>query len=166
MKRIAIAILLSAFVAVPAVAANMYAGVNVGLAKTDVSGFDTTTSFALLGGYSFNENIAAEVAYSNFGSKDTGFGFSTKIRALSISGIGSYPINDQFSVFGKLGFASTAFERTSFPAENKSDLTYGFGGKYNVNNQVSIRVGYDVYKVSVGTSVDEKVMSVGGVFKF
>jgi len=55
MKKIAIAVLLSAFVAAPAVAADTggYVGVNVGSAKIDSPGFDTTTSFGVLGGYSF-----------------------------------------------------------------------------------------------------------------
>lgn len=168
MKKIAIAVLLSAFVAAPAVAADtpFYAGVNVGSAEIDSTGFSSTTSFGLLGGYTFNENVAAEVAYTNFGTKDLGFGFSYKSSALSISGVGSYPINEQFSVFAKLGFASTTLELTGFPSESKSDLTYGFGGQFNVNKQIGIRLGYDVYKVGSGTSVDQKVASVGAVFKF
>lgn len=165
MKKIAITLLLSAFVAVPAVAADMYVGVNVGSAKIDSPGFDTTTSFALLGGYTFNENFAAEVAYSNFGSKDIGFGLTYKSSALSLSGVGSLPLNEQFSVFGKLGIASTTLELTGFPSESKSDLTYGFGGQFNVNKQIGIRLGYDVYKVGSGSSVDQKVTSIGGVFK-
>ena len=168
MKNIAIAVLLSAFIVAPAFAADtpFYAGINVGSAKIDSTGFSTTTSFSLLGGYTFNENVAAEVAYTNFGSKDIGFGFTYKSSAFSISGVGSYPINEQFSVFAKLGFASTTLELTAFPSESKSDLTYGFGGQFNVDKQIGIRVGYDVYKVGSPTSVDQKVTSVGAVFKF
>lgn len=166
MKKIAIAVLLSAFVAAPAVAADMYVGVNVGSAKIDSPGFDTTTSFALLGGYTFNQYFAAEVAYTNFGSKDIGFGFTYKSSAWSLSGVGSYPFNEQFSVFGKLGIASTTLELTAFPSESKSDLTWGLGGQFNVNKQIGIRLGYDQYKVGSSSSADEKVTSIGGVFKF
>jgi OOP family OmpA-OmpF porin len=170
MKKIAMAILLPVFIAAPAVASDMYVGVNVGSAKIDSPGFDTTTSFALLGGYTFNEYFAAELALINFGSKDysTIFGPTTvKSSAWSLSGVGSYPINEQFSVFAKLGLASTTLEATGFPSTSKSDLTYGLGGQFNVNKQIGIRLGYDVYKVSDSVlTVDQKVTSIGAVFKF
>lgn len=165
MKKIAIVVLLSAVVAAPAVAAGMYAGVSAGSAKINISGYDSTTSFSLLGGYTFNENIAAEVAYSNFGSKDYPLGVTAKSSAVSLSAVGSYPINEQFSLFGKLGLASTTFDVAGV-SESKSDLTYGIGAQYNVNKQIGIRVGYDIYKVGSATSYDQSVTSLGGVFKF
>lgn len=167
MKKIAAAVLLSAFVAAPAVAADIYAGINVGSAKIDSPGFGSTTSFALLGGYSFNENFAAEVAYTNFGSKDYPTVSGVKSSAMSVSGVGSLPINEQFSVFAKLGIASTTLEATGFASTSKTDLTYGFGGQFNINRQVGIRLGYDTYKVSDSfITVDQTVTSVGAVFKF
>ena len=165
MKKIAIAVLLSAFVAAPAVAADMYVGMNVGSAKIDSPGFESSTSFALLGGYTFSENVAAEIAYSNFGS-ESGAGITSKSSAVSISGVGSYPVNEQFSLFAKLGFAITTLELPTFASDNKSDLTFGFGGQFNVDKQIGIRVSYDVYKVGSVNSADQKVMSIGGVFKF
>ena len=164
MKKIAIAVLLSAFVAAPAVAADVYAGINVGSAQIDSPGFDSSNSFALIGGYSVNENFAAEIAYSNFGS-ESGGGITSKSSAMSISGVGSLPINEQFSLFGKLGFATTTLEILWF-SESNSDLTFGFGGQFNIDKQIGIRVGYDVYKVGSAPSVDQEVVSVGGVFKF
>ena len=169
MKKFAMVLLSSAFLAAPAVAADMYVGVNVGSAKIDYPGYDTTTSFTLLGGYAFNENLAAEVAYSSFGSKDyatLGGPVTVKSSAVSLSGVLSYPFNELFSVFGKLGFASTTLDGTGFPSESKSDLTWGLGGQFNVSQQVGIRLGYDVYKVGSGVTADEKVTSIGGVFRF
>jgi len=165
MKKIAFAVLLSAVVAAPAVAADMYLGVNIGSAKIDWPGTSTTTSFALLGGYTFNQYFAAEVAYTDFGSHDYA-GTNVKSSALSASGVGSYPINEQFSVFAKLGFASTTLDPSGFASESDSDMTYGIGGQFNVNKQVGIRLGYDVYKVGTSPSADEKVTSIGGIFKF
>lgn len=165
MKKFAIATLLSVVVAAPAVAADMYVGVNVGSAEIDSPGFSTTTSFALLGGYTFNQNFAAEVAYSNFGSKSYG-PITVKSDAVSISGVGSYPFNEQFSVFAKLGLASTKLEGTGFPSESKSDLTWGLGGQFNVNKQIGIRLGYDRYKVGSPIVANQSATSVGVVFKF
>jgi len=149
MKKIALAVLLSAIVAAPAVAADMYVGVNVGSAKIDLSGADSTTSFELLGGYTFNEYFAAEIAYTDFGSKDYSNG-NLKSSGARFSGVGSYPINEQFSVFARLGFASTTVDVTvaSGPlagsqSASHSDLTYGIGGQFNINKQFGIRLGYD-----------------------
>jgi len=166
MKKLAAAVLLSTIVAAPAVASDMYVGVNVGSAKIDASNLDSTTSFALLGGYNFNNNFAAEVAYTDFGSKDYS-GFTLKSSAWSISGVGSYPFNEQFSVFAKLGFASTTTD-TSGSSTDKSDLTYGIGGQFNVNKQIGIRLGYDVYKVADPSSAtfDQSVASIGALFNF
>jgi OOP family OmpA-OmpF porin len=167
MKKISIALLLSAFIAAPAVAADTgyYAGVNVGSAKIDFPGFETTTSIEVLGGYSFNEYFAAEVAYTNFGSKDYPPSYNVKSDALSLKAVGSFPINEQFSVFAKLGIASTNINDTGY-SQSKSDLTYGIGGQFNVNKQVGIRLGYDVYKATDVISLDQKNTSVGVVFKF
>ncbi|MGC2048622.1 MAG: outer membrane beta-barrel protein [Gallionella sp.] len=166
MKKLAVAVLLSAAIAAPAVASDMYVGVNIGSAEIDLPGASSTTSIALLGGYTFNKNFAAEIAYTDFGSHDYGGGLTLKSSGLSISGVGSYPINEQFSLFAKLGFASTTLDPSGSPTEDDTDMTYGIGGQFDVNKQVGIRFGYDVYKVGASPSYDEKVMSVGGVFKF
>jgi OmpA-OmpF porin, OOP family len=167
MKKLAAVVLLSTIVAGPAVAAEtpFYAGINIGSAEIDFPGASSTTSIALLGGYNFNKNFAAEIAYTDFGSHDYG-GLTLKSSGLSISGVGSFPINDQFSLFAKLGFASTTLNPSGNPTEDDTDMTYGIGGQFNVNKQVGIRLGYDVYKVGTSPSADQKVMSVGGVFNF
>lgn len=170
MKKIAIVALLSVFGAAPAVAEN-YIGVNVGSAKIDASGLGNTTSFALLGGIGINENVAIEVGYTNFGTDNLPNG-NTKSHGISASGIGSYPINEQVSLFGKLGFASTTMDITvntppSSASGTKAGLTFGFGGQYNVNKQIGIRVGYDSYKVGdSGVTWDQNVTSIGGIYKF
>jgi len=75
-------------------------------------------------------------------------------------------INEQFSVFAKLGYATTTLDGTGFPSESKNDFTFGLGGQFNINQQVGIRLGYDVYKVGGAVTADQKVTSIGGVFRF
>jgi OmpA-OmpF porin, OOP family len=173
MKKIAIAALLSAVIAAPAVAADMYAGVNLGQTKYDISGAtkNTATAFGILGGYTFNENFAAEAAYTSLGSVDIVPGVTVKGHVIGLSGVGSYPFNQQFSLFGKLGFARTTVEGSGpncigCTSDNKSGVTFGFGGQYNVSPTVGIRAGFDRYKVGINPTKNADVMSVGGVFKF
>ncbi len=169
MKKIAAVALLSAFIAAPVAAQDMYVGVNVGSAEIDVTGMDSSTAFSVLGGYTINSNLAAEVAYNNFGSVDVAPGVTVKSNALSVSAVGSYPINDMFSLIGKLGVASTTFKVSAPPpissSESETGVTFGVGGQFNFDKQIGMRAGYDIYKV--GTNSDnENVMSIGGVFYF
>ena len=169
-KSIFIAALLSAVVAAPAVAENMYAGVNIGSAKINDSGYDTSTSYALLGGHNFNENVAAEIAYSNFG-KEVRFGVTSKSSALSVSAVGSFVAYDPITLFGKLGFASTKLDIQNATTARKTGLTYGFGAQFNVTDGGSagyIRVGYDVYKVQDDDNVtlSQKVIGVSFLTRF
>lgn len=170
MKKIAIAALMSVFVAAPAFAADpaFYIGVNAGSAKIDEPGFESTTAYGLLGGYSFNQNFAAEIAYTNFGSKDYFGVLTVKSDALSVSGVGSYPFNEMFSVFAKLGFASTKLDASGAVggSESNTDFTWGIGGQFNVTNQIGIRLGYDLYKVGKDVTADQKLTSITALFKF
>mgnify|MGYP003385510524 CR=1 FL=1 len=166
MKKIAAVALLSAFIAAPVVAQDMYIGANLGSAQIDVTGLDASTAFSVLGGYTINSNFAAEVAYVNFGSVDIVPGVTVKSSALSVSGVGSFPLNDQFSLIGKLGLASTNIEVTGAPSEKNTGLTWGVGAQFNVDKQIGIRAGYDAYKVGDVVTEDENVMSIGAIFKF
>lgn len=176
MKKIAIAVLLSAFVAAPAVAAGMYAGVKLGSVNYGYSNVtnNSQAGFGLLGGYAVNENFAVEVEYNSLGGFDSTSG-TIKGSSFGVSGVGSYPINEQFSLFGKLGIASTSLKDTAKPGwvggpftYNKTGLTVGFGGQYNLSPVVGIRVGYDSYPVgdSVSGTSTAGILYVGGVFKF
>jgi OOP family OmpA-OmpF porin len=175
MKKIAIAIMLSAFVAAPAVAADLYAGVKLGSVNY---GYGNVTNndqigFGLLGGFAFNENFAVEAEYTSLGGFDSPQG-TIKGSSFGVSGIGSVPLNQQFSLFGKLGIASTSLKDSPKPGYvgvytyNYSGLTVGVGGQYNVSPVVGIRVGFDWYKVgdSVSGTSSANMMYVGGVFKF
>lgn len=178
MKNIVLATLMSMSVfAVPAIAADpaFFVGVNAGSAKIDEPGFESTTAYGLLGGYSFNQNFAAEVAYTNFGSKDyvrSSGSLTVKSSAFSVSGVGSYPFNEIFSVFAKVGVASTKFDSFSgviaglTGSASNTDLTWGIGGQFNITSQMGVRIGYDLYKIGEGVTSDQKLTSIGVVFKF
>jgi OmpA-OmpF porin, OOP family len=169
MKKIAIAVLLSAVVAAPAVAADMYAGINLGHNKYDFpagAAKNTSTALGILGGYTFNENFAVEAAYTSLGKVDVAPGITAKAHVISLSGVGSYPFSKEFSLFGKLGVARATGESTGSPSDSKSGVTFGFGGQYNVSSAVGIRAGFDRYKVGSTNSINADVISVGGVFKF
>ncbi|HXU93675.1 MAG TPA: porin family protein [Gallionella sp.] len=170
MKKIAIATLLSAFVAAPAVASDFYAGAKLGQAKYSYSNLtkNNPTAFGVFGGYSFNQNFAVEAEYIDLGNINSA-ATTNKISAWGLSAVGSYPFNDSFSVFGKLGYARTSLKQgpVAYTANNNS-ATYGLGGQYNVNQTVGIRFGWDRYKVGDANTntANANLYSVGAVFKF
>jgi OmpA-OmpF porin, OOP family len=177
MKKIAIVLLLSA-VAVPAVASDMYVGLRAGQAKTNIDNntFNNSTltstnptGWGVFIGHDFNPNFAFEAEYLNLGEIKAGTS-SAKSTGFSLSGIGSIPLNENFSLFGKLGFAMiTGSPGGSYTGNDKKSraLTYGLGGQFNLNPSVGIRLGWDKYKFNdTGLSGNASLISVGGLIKF
>lgn len=165
MKKIAIAALLSAFVAAPAIAADSYIGASAGQNKIDVSGVKTSTAYSLFGGYSFSEFFAGELAYVDFGSADRDAGGSVKGYAVSLDAVGSLPLGRDYALFAKLGLAETKVEPGVGGSQTKDDWTYGLGAQYNANRNVGVRLGYDNYRVGSDTR-DSALWSLGVLFKF
>ena len=177
MRKIAVTVLLSAFIAPPAVAADFYAGVNMGVVNFGYGNITNNgqTGFGVLGGYTVNRNVAVEVEYDSLGTfDDNSLGNTVKVSSLGFSGVGLWPINDQFSLFGKLGLASTTLKNSPLPGYSggtytdiSTGLTFGFGGLLSFRSDAAIRFGYDNYPiVYAATTSSVGILYVGGVFKF
>ena len=179
MKKIAIAVLLSvAMGSAVADEMHMYVGARAGQAKTNIdnntynnSTLTSTnpTGWGLFVGHIINPNFAVEAEYLNFGEIKAGTG-SAKSTGFSLSGVGSLPMNEQFSLFGKLGYALiTGKPGGSFTgADAKSNaLTYGFGAQFNLSPSLGVRLGWDKYKFNdTGMNGNASLVSVGALIKF
>src|SRR5450759_2901606 len=62
------------------------------------------TGWGVFVGHDFNPNFAFEAEYLNLGEIKAGTS-SAKSTGFSLIGVGSIPFNEQFSLFGKLGYA-------------------------------------------------------------
>lgn len=171
MKKISIVLLLSVFIAVPAFAADTggYAGLKLGSAEKSVSGTsERNGAFGVFGGYSFNPNVAVEVGYTDLGTAASGI---IKFTTWDFSAVGTFPVNQQFSIYGKLGLASTKEEALGDSA-TRSAATYGLGGQFNVNPNVGIRLGWDRHSFGgTGSSIvftdgNSNMYSVSALYKF
>lgn len=193
MKKIAAVAIVSAFVSIPSFAADTGYFVGVKLGRTDRSSpssanmimtKSTDTVGGILGGYQFTKNWGVEGFYTGAGrvaARNAAYttSASRKTDVFGINIVGTLPVYDVFSVYGKLGFASARTSTSSVPASNlagktRNASTYGFGGKFNVTPVVDIRLGWDRYYASTtgGTGiagvVDDfrsDVYSVDAVFK-
>nr|MDP2192313.1 outer membrane beta-barrel protein [Rhodoferax sp.] len=183
-----------------------YAGANIGQSRATIddaritsgllgSGFTTTsindddrdTGYKIFGGYQFNKNFALEGGYFDLGQ----FGFTAttvppgtlsgniKLRGLNLDIVGTLPITERFSMFGRVG-ANYAQARDSFsgtgsvvvlnpnPSKRETNLKLGLGLQYAFTESLSVRAEMERYRVNdaVGNKGDIDLISVGLVYRF
>lgn len=144
-------------------AEGLYAGLGIGQATVKDSPFkDDDMGFKVFGGYAFNQNIAAEIEYLDGGTaKDQGVKVDTSV--FSVSALGTLPLNEQFSLFARLGYGSWKLDVKGGPNEDDEDLVYGLGAAFNVGSQFQIRAEWEAVDVS---SASYDYIGVSGVYKF
>ena len=146
-------------------AQHVYAGVGVGATNNDasddwddgsvssISTDKTDTSTKVFVGYEVTPNVAVEGSYSDFGQSEfsatsDGSGDSwapgqvsgtNESSGFGLSAVGSWPVTDRITVFGKLGMLWWKSKNTwnesgfiSVEESSGSDLSYGAGLEYDV----------------------------------
>ena len=149
---------------------NACAGVPAG-----VSCNESGTAFRFGGGYQVNQNLAVEASYAMLGNNKASAGGVTaeiKPAALQLSAVGSFPLNQEFSLFAKAGLSRISADMSSTgsatQSTTKTGLGYGFGVQYDVTKQMGVRAQYE----SLGklndtiTDFDVSMFSAGLIFKF
>lgn len=132
------------------------------------------TGFKLFGGYRFNRNFALEAGYANLGetrAAHIAIGNETdEITTLLFDVVGVLPLNEQFSLFGKIGVhawqveqSGTIFGMPFSDSADGTDLTFGLGAQYDFNEKLGIRAEWERFDVD-NTDVD--LLSAGVVFRF
>lgn len=179
-----------------------YVGFNLGQASYDVTLSDLSvfddgsissasiddgdTSFSLTLGYQLTPNIALEGGFIDLGeltananSDGTGFlfapgpvNFKVAVDGLFFDVKGLLPLNEQFSLYGKLGLLKWSEEGTLSDStgslsgdDDGTDIFFGVGASFNINHNISINADYSRYKVDEDEdNVD--VLSVGIQYGF
>ena len=95
------------------------------------------------------------------------FSISFEPEGWEFSVDGSYPINDSFSLFGKLGVLSWELESdieglVSLDKESGTDVFFGLGGDYNLSENLSIRTEWERYDIE---NTDFDLWSLGIIFR-
>jgi len=182
-KKILAAALLSTVVATPVFAADSggynYIGVSVGHTKTEnpYTGLGTmtkdtdTAAGSLFGGYQFTKNWGLELFYTSAGKLEFSTGSNISGTAYGFRAVGTLPINDAFSVYGKFGYADVKTDCNScaVTGDKHNTVTGGLGGQYNVNKEVGITLGWDQYELSTGGGAAKpktNIVSIGALYKF
>lgn len=192
----------------PAIAndAGWYGGINIGQTMAEIdhdrirsgllsSGFTTTsitdderdTGFKLFGGYQFNKYFALESGYFDLGKFE--FTATTlpagtlrgniKVKGLNFDAVGTFPFNERFSVFGRVGlsyaeakdsFSGTGLVTAQNSSPSKSDTNYkvGLGLQYHFTKSLGMRAEAERYRINdaVGNKGDIDLLSIGLVYRF
>jgi OmpA-OmpF porin, OOP family len=156
----------------------LYLGASVGQATSGdcnvPSCDDKDTSYRVFGGYQFNRNLAVEAGYAPLGEVSGG-NLNLETNAWDLVGVGIWPLNQQFSIYGKLGFYN-AEAKLSGPVSGKkttTDLTYGLGGQFNISRNLGLRLEWQRYGGveapqigGVGGDTDIDTLNLGALWKF
>jgi OOP family OmpA-OmpF porin len=152
--------------------------------STDTSNGDRKSdewSGKIYGGYQLDKTWAVEGGYTDFGKSDYAYTvgalrstIDSKSHSYYIAGKGSYPINDQFSAFGKLGVAYNKNEVSAtglasrFNGDgNRTNLYASVGGEYALNQKVSLSLEYEHYgKNDIDQGRKKGVVSLGARYNF
>ncbi|WP_338846411.1 outer membrane beta-barrel protein [Massilia sp. W12] len=190
MKKILIAALITgaSAVSMSAHAEGAYAGVAleksnysievVGANVTSTS--DKPTGFKIFGGYEFTPHLALEGGYADFGSAKTTFssGAATgsaevKVSSFYLAGRGTAPINDKFSVYGKLGVARNKADVSGSGlgvsvsgGGNKTDLYAAVGAAYHLTKNAAITLELESFGKVDGNGGKANIVSLGARFNF
>jgi OOP family OmpA-OmpF porin len=183
-----------------------YAGANVGQSKATIdearissgllgSGlvagpFNNTErdrGFKLFGGYQVNKYFSVEAGYFDLGR----FGFATtttptgtlsgdmRVKGLNLDAVGTLPITEKFSAFGRIGVAyartEDSFNGTGAvnvlnpnPSARDTNLKVGLGVQYAFTDALSVRAEIERYRINdaVGNKGDVDLASLGLVYRF
>ncbi len=141
---------------------------------------EKNTAWKIFGGYQFNRNFAGEFGYTDLGKTTASFvGFgslSNAVTGFELTGVGSLPVNQQVSVYGRLGFFlwNADFKDGTGLIGSASasgmGLTFGFGASFNLATNVALRLEWQRYKEvgDVNTTIngDIDLIGAGLVVKF
>lgn len=150
-----------------------YAGAGIGQATIDAcEGIthcdDEDTSWKIFGGWQLNQNVAFEAGWVDFGEVTGikgGSAVSAEVDGWTLAAKGILPLNEQFSVFGKLGMISWDLKgggAASGTDDDGTDLLYGIGAQYMFTDQVGLVGEWEWYDIDN----DVDLLSVGVLIKF
>ncbi|HXU93676.1 MAG TPA: outer membrane beta-barrel protein [Gallionella sp.] len=169
MKKIVAVALLSAVVTLPAYAASgAYAGIKVGGTKVGFNGLSKSsdTGYGVLLGYQYNQNFAFEGEYNDLGRFTTA-AINGKSNVWGLSAVGILPLQDKFSVYGKLGLARSDTSTSAATGTKRTAATYGLGGQYDATSMIGLRLSWERYGVGItGQNASDDLYSLAAVFKF
>ena len=120
-----------------------YAEYTVGSGIAEVS--ENFNSVMLQGGYTYNQYIGIEARYWFGLETEDAFNVTNKDTSIDTFGIylkPSYPIAEDISLYGLLGYATSTASVNGNDGDSFDGFSYGVGAAYAFNQDVSVFVDY------------------------
>jgi len=137
------------------------------------------TAWKIFGGYMFNRHFGFESAYVRLGDVSYSGVFSSlavtggklEVRGFNVAAVGNFPVNEQLSVFGKIGLFfweaeandTTASIGAFSAADEGSDVSFGVGVGYEFTRNLGVRAEWELFKVA---EADATLVSIGFLWRF
>lgn len=180
MKKLIFAVIAGASIMGAAQAEGGYIGAGVVSTKQAAGGGDYKASGKLFGGIELDKTWGVEAGYTDYRSTSyIGTGgltpTTTKGHATYLAGKGTMPLNEQFSLFGKLGVANVKAEAVttgsgvpviSSLSESKTGAYAAIGAQYNLNKQVALTAEYERYGQSRSYGAKPDAWTVAARYSF
>ena len=160
----------------------------LGHTVTDFNIDVSSEGLKLFGGYNFNENFAAELAYVDLGEvtaeiEGTSLDLTQMVLdansllpvmgdGVSIAGIARYPFAERWSIYAKLGayfwesdleLSTAAGVITGAPQEDGTNVVYGVGGDVYFSEHFGLRAEWERYALDPN---DVDLISASVLFRF
>jgi opacity protein-like surface antigen len=141
------------------------------------------TSWKIAGGAQFNQYLAAEFQYHDYGEATgrdvtTGDRVSTQATTVGISVLPQLPLTKELAIYARLGFvrAGLDFGGSASGSNWETTNTFGLGLQYNIDEHFAIRGEYEFVR-NLGDESDDpskpynreqdaEYVGVSGVYKF
>ncbi|TYQ05426.1 UNVERIFIED_ORG: OOP family OmpA-OmpF porin [Zoogloea ramigera] len=134
----------------------------------------------IYGGYNIDQTWAVEGGYTDFGKKSYNYtagglpgGVHTDAHSYYLAGKGTWPVNQQIALTGKLGVARNTNEVSTSGIssvngdKNKTALYASVGAEYAVTNNVKVSLEYEHYgKNDIDTGRKSGAVTAGVRYAF
>lgn len=157
------------------IAADGYLGAGLGQSEVRQALFgEYGDGFKIFGGARYNQNLAAEIAYQDFGNPSENlFGVETEYEAWAVALWlkGIWPATSKIDLLGKAGLAYWEVDKTTtvfgFPPSTTSasgtDFAWGVGVSFNYWDKLSIQLEYEDINADIDTIT---LWSISAVYQF
>lgn len=142
----------------------------------DVEGFKP--SLKVFGGVALNQTFGLEAGYTDLSESDVNIRLPNGSRSSAtfdgsrayLAGTATHPLNDQFSVYGKLGVGYTKAESRNSVGftgrDTDTGLYAGIGGQYKLTNNVALTLEYERYGKSKDIGAKADAITLGAKYSF
>lgn len=137
---------------------------------------DDTLGLGIYAGYQFNQWFGLEAGYTDFGTPDAEYGserVEADVRMIDLSGVARHQLNQDWSVYGRLGASYEMIDKRATWMEDRSANEWGVmaaaGVEYALSPEWSVRTELQ-YNDGIGNGDVEQAdlffTSVGVVYHF